>query len=107
MRNVRIVSFTKTSNDFYVLYLAGDMDHATVNSLTYKPHEGARPAERVDPRPRGHPTAPAPGPAAGRRDRLSGETQFSRDFAPKGPLPLPPRPVTPPPATIDLKFDNQ
>ena len=78
------------------------MDHATVNSLTYRQHEGARPAERMDPRPRGHPTVPV-----GRRGRLTGETQFSRDFAPKGPLPLPPRPVTPHPTTIDLKFDNQ
>ncbi len=71
----------------------------TTNKATFTSFEGAMPAERIKQRT----TVPF-----SKRDKFQNESQSSIDYA--GYLngqPQPPRPSTPPPVTIDLKFDNR
>ena len=79
------------------LCFSGDIDLDTVNALTYKSYDGARPAQKIDFQPQ---------MAAHKRGKFTGETQAMRDFGYKGMYP-PAKAITPPPATVDLRFDNR
>ena len=71
----------------------------TTHRDTYQDTAGARPAQKVSQRTT---------VVVAKRGKVSSETQNRKDFPGySAGQPAPPRPCTPPPATIDLKFDNR
>ncbi|CAD5118516.1 unnamed protein product [Dimorphilus gyrociliatus] len=80
----------------------GEMELTTTSKTTFKGEEGKR-AEMIDPKMQSFSIV-----APKNKGKFNDQTQFKRDFGKTtGPQPLPPRPVTPPPSTIDLKYNNR
>ena len=81
-----------------VSLVSGEMDHTTMNSLAYARPQGAERAVRVEPRSQMIST---------NREPFQGDTQSRRDYGGRREFQPPPRPITPAPSTIDLKFHDR